>query len=115
MLRDIINHIVEHHLGRVLATGREIEGDIGDGVALQFHIGLDTATVAHLTTITGIEDLRQGVRDMFTIASTTLLVVDRLDTASTGDLVFRGGHLHVRIIRQIDRNLHQALSERART
>ena len=52
---------------------------------------------------------------MLTIAATTLLVVDSLNAATTGDIVFRGGHLHVRIVGQVDGNLHKAFPVRAQT
>ena len=115
MLGDIINHVVEHHLRRVLTRGGEVEGDIGDRVRFDLHIRFDTTTVAHLTAVAGIEHFRQRVGDMFPIAATAFLVVDGLDAAPAGDIVFRGRHLHVRVIGQVDGNLHQSLPVCTRT
>ena len=52
---------------------------------------------------------------MFAIAATAFLVVDSLNTATTGNIVFRGGYLHVRVVRQVDGYLYQSFAVRART
>ena len=111
---DVVDHIVEHHLGGVLSGGGEIEGDVGDGVGLHLEVGLDAAAIAHLSATCGVEHLGQRVRDVLAIARAALLVVDGLDAAPAGDVVFRGGYLHIRVIGQVDGNLHQALAVGAR-
>ena len=52
---------------------------------------------------------------MLAIAATAFLVVDGLNTATTGNIVFRGGYLHVRVVRQVDGYLYQSFAVRART
>ena len=52
---------------------------------------------------------------MLAITPTTLLVVDGLNAAAAGDVVFRGCHLHIRVVWQVNRNLHQTLSVRTCT
>ena len=113
MLGHIVELIVQHHLCRVEIS--QIGNKVGHGVGFQLHVGLDATTVAHLSAITGIEHLRQRVRDMLTIASTTLLVVNRLDTTATGNIVFRGGHLQVGVVGHVKRYLYQSLPVCTRT
>ena len=112
----VIHHIVEQHLGRIHAAGRQVVGNVGHRIAAHLHVGGDTAAIAYLTPAMRVEHMCQRVGRALTIGRTLpTVVVDGLDAAPRGYVVFRRGNLHVCVVRQIHRHLHQALSIRART
>ena len=114
MLGNVVEHILEHHLGGVAPHGTEIVCYVGERVGLNLHVGLNAAAVAHFPSASGIEHLGERVGDMLGISATRVLVVYRLDAAPAGDVILSGGKFQVGVIRQVERCLHQSLAVGAR-
>ena len=81
---DIVDYVVEQHLGRVHAAYRQVVEDVGHRVGLHLHIGLDAAAVAHLAAGTGVEHMRQRVGNALAVetALAPFGIVDGLYAAS---------------------------------
>ena len=97
VFRYVFHHIVEHHLGRILTAGRQIEGDVWYGVALKLYIRHNAAAITYLTTITSVEHLSKRVGYMLLITTTALIVVG-LNATTAWYVVFRGCYFHVGVV-----------------
>ena len=114
VLLEIFHLPVEHRLRGVESRRGEVEGDVGQRVGQHLDVGLDAAAVAHDAPVARGEGVGQRVGDMLRVASAPVAVVDGLDAASAGDVVFARGELDDAVVGQVEGRLHQSLAEGAR-
>ena len=110
---DVIHLVFVHHLRGVHAAGTQVIDDVRQRVGLHDDVGRDAPAVAHRTAVERAELMRQRVGDVLRI-SAVVAVVDGLYAPPAGNVVFAGGQLHLRIVWQVQRQLHQALAVGAR-
>ena len=106
MLDAVLGGVIKNHI-----IIQQIEHDIGETLRLDFHIGTDTAAVAHLTSRCRVKYSSQAVGDAcHRTVGIAFGIIDGLNTTSAGNVIFGSCYLHATIIREFTRHLHQAFS-----
>ena len=110
VLRHVVYFVVEEHLGRVKPGHRKVVGDVRQRVWTHHYVGLYAAAVAHFAPSGRVEHAREAVRHVLGVAAAGVAVVDGLYAAAAGYVVFARGELQLRVVRQVHRQLYEALT-----
>src|SRR5690606_33974943 len=87
-------------------------GDAADVLLRHLPVGRYAAAVRHAATVPGAEAALQRIRDVGDAAVLPVMgIVDGLDAAPAGGVVFGGGDLDAGVVRQAARGLYQSLAE----
>ena len=105
----IVKDITVHHLRGVAHVGKIIYY-VGQRIGSHLHVRLYASRILHLASIGRQKHLCQGVGNQFLAGTVRLSEVPCLYAPSAGDIVLVGSELHLRIVRQFEHGLHDALS-----
>ena len=107
MAVDVIYDVAHHDVGGIHACIGKIECDVGQGIGAYLDIGHYAATVAHCPAVACLELVAERICHRLFAAA---FVVDSLYAAPGGDVVVRGGELHLRVVGQRHGHLHKTLA-----